>query len=274
MRKFFIAAAVAVVSLLSSVRSAEAAYAITVYVDGFATTLASSPSNVPAANKVFGAVGIPVGDGTVAGADLFTVSITAQSLGYPGNQAGALMSNTFNTGITTNFGPGGDTHTIAIVISQSGWTSPPGNPLTLSLSGSGSIGNVDDPLNPGRTVSVTTTNQGFLTPLSSGPETSLTPAGGSTTLAQALASITGTGTNNNVPFTPDPALASVPGGTPFTLTEVLSFTVTTDGANQGSAGFSGTLTATAPAPAGLVLALAGLPTLGLGAWIRRRRQAV
>lgn len=56
---------------------------------------------------------------------------------------------------------------------------------------------------------------------------------------------------------------------PYTVSNVMSITL----ANGGSAQFTGTTTVTAPAPAGLVLALAGLPVLGLG-YLRRRRAQV
>jgi hypothetical protein len=57
------------------------------------------------------------------------------------------------------------------------------------------------------------------------------------------------------------------GGQPYSLTLAITLN------NNGTAGISsgdGELSA-APAPAGLVLALTGMPVLGLGAWLRRRR---
>jgi hypothetical protein len=77
-------------------------------------------------------------------------------------------------------------------------------------------------------------------------------------------------------FTPGTATNNlVPGGAPFSITEVLTFTFTLDaGSGQTSANVSASTVATAPAPAGLVLALTGVPVLGIGSWLRRRRQAV
>lgn len=43
-------------------------------------------------------------------------------------------------------------------------------------------------------------------------------------------------------------------------------------AGDSNLNVSGTTTVTTPAPAGLVLALAGLPFLGIGGWLRRRRR--
>lgn len=43
-------------------------------------------------------------------------------------------------------------------------------------------------------------------------------------------------------------------------------------AGGDSAQFTGTTTVTAPAPPGVVLALSGIPVLGLGCWLRRRRR--
>jgi len=58
------------------------------------------------------------------------------------------------------------------------------------------------------------------------------------------------------------------GTTPYTLSNVTTFNL----AGAGTLQFTGITTATAvPAPAGVVLALTGLPVLGLG-WLRRRRK--
>lgn len=61
--------------------------------------------------------------------------------------------------------------------------------------------------------------------------------------------------------------------TPFTLTLVLRAQFhTATGTN--SVDLDGTLSVQPiPAPAGLILALSGMPVLGLGAWLRRRRTA-
>ena len=56
---------------------------------------------------------------------------------------------------------------------------------------------------------------------------------------------------------------------PYSLTSVANLTLSGNGVVNYSDHVN--VTYTAPAPAGLVLALAGLPVFGLGAYIRRRR---
>jgi len=119
---------------------------------------------------------------------------------------------------------------------------------------------------------VASTYQGFLdntnTPFGQ-------PVAGSTPLQSASATRTSPGTSPLV-YTPGTSTNLVPGGTPFSMTEVLSYTFTlAAGSGQASANTSASTTANpvaTPAPAGVVLALAGLPILGMGAWLRRRRQ--
>jgi len=64
---------------------------------------------------------------------------------------------------------------------------------------------------------------------------------------------------------------NVTGSTPYSLTEriVITAGATSGGLATGDAEIQST--SSVPAPAGLALALAGLPVLGIGAWIRRRR---
>jgi len=63
------------------------------------------------------------------------------------------------------------------------------------------------------------------------------------------------------------ASASYNGATPYALTEKLSFNLA---ANANTSG-DGQLTVTVPAPAGLVLACAGLPFCAFAVWVRRRK---
>ncbi len=60
---------------------------------------------------------------------------------------------------------------------------------------------------------------------------------------------------------------SLGSGSTFTLADVTTLNISAGGTIQST----GTTTVT-PAPAGLVLALSGLPFLGFGAWLRRRRK--
>jgi hypothetical protein len=266
MRKFFIATVVAVVSLIGSAPTAKAAFQITLYVDGVNQNVGT------VGNAQHFSVPINVNTGTVDGVSFFNINSINANTNWSGTQVGgARLGSSFNADFSTDFGPNGGTHTLTIVLSENGWLAPAGNPLGLSLSAGGSIGNTPGgPSN--QTLTVDSTAQGFLD-TGNVLATSQTPVGSTTPLASASASVNGTNTDNLV-YTPDPATSLVPGAVPFTLTTVYTFTVTTDGNNTGDFNVSGSLTAAAPAPAGLVLALTGLPTLGLGAWLRRRRQAV
>ncbi|HEX4613899.1 MAG TPA: hypothetical protein VH092_37305 [Urbifossiella sp.] len=59
--------------------------------------------------------------------------------------------------------------------------------------------------------------------------------------------------------------------TPYSITQVATFTLGNgDAFTDGSSG----TTVLAPAPGGLILALAGMPALGIGAWVCRRVQRV
>jgi len=125
----------------------------------------------------------------------------------------------------------------------------------------------------GATDTVSSTYQGFL-------DNSNTlfgqPAGGSTPQQSASASLSAPGT---LPLAYNPATptADVPGGTPFSMTDVLTFTFTLgkgSGQDTAAASFTTTADAIVPAPSGVVLALTAIPLLGLGAWLRRRRLAV
>jgi len=182
----------------------------------------------------------------------------------PGSPGGSNLALNNTSQVSTTFGATGGTHTIRIELTQDGWLAPTSNPLALSSSGGGSISNVS----PG-TTSVTSHYQGFLDNTNTlfGQ-----PGAGSTPLQTASATQTGVGTSSLV-FSPATAMNNVPGGTPFSMTEVLDFVFTLSaGSGQSTANVSASTAAIAtPAPAGVVLALTGVPFLGVGAWFRRRR---
>jgi len=58
--------------------------------------------------------------------------------------------------------------------------------------------------------------------------------------------------------------------TPFSLTSVSTFHIAGTGTSE-TVQFTGLTAVAVPAPAGVVLALTGLPFLGLGCWLRRRK---
>jgi len=252
-RKFFLSVILAGIAMAGWAPPTQAAFAITVYVDGTnqnVTTLGT-------ANNFGLGFGISVTD--------FSNIQVGSLTNFPGTNPNANESNTTNGQVTTAFGTSGGTHTITFVISESNWSAPTSIALGLSTTGGGSIGG-------GLGGTINATNQGFLTPNDILVDTSATPGGAPTPkqTASALSPLTGT---NSLVYTPTPATSVVPGGTPFTMTEVISYTFTVAaGSGQITGDFSGSVNASpVPAPAGILLAITGLP-VGIGTWLRRRRQ--
>jgi len=265
-RKYLALVAILLVgaAVLGAPTRTEAAFSIKVFVDNVdqgVTTIGSDQHFRIAVDPITGAQAV----------NNFSINSINANTNWSGSQSGSRLGTSFNADFSTAFGPNGGTHQITIVISENGWLAPVGSPLILSQSAGGSVGNTDGSP-PNQTLSVSSTAQGFL---DTGNTLAITqtPGGGFTPVANAGASVVGTGSHALV-YAPDPAISIVPGSVPFTMTTKYVFTVTTTGTNTGDFNVSGSLTAAVPVPAGLVLALTGLPTLGLGAWLRRRRQAV
>src|SRR5262249_33659135 len=153
---------------------------------------------------------------------------------------------------------GAGNHTLKIVISENGWTAPAGNPLNVSTSAGGSTGG------PGGTT-VNASNQAFLD-TSNTLATTATPGGTAVPASPATASATSPGTGTNpLLYNPSPAVSLVPGSSLWTLTNMLTFS-STNWQVGSTANVSSSVTVTpaaVPVPAGLVLALTGLPCLGL-----------
>jgi hypothetical protein len=240
---------------LGATTSARADFAINAYVDGQQETLSTTPAGT---NNAFGFIGATTGDG------LFTMNITSNT-NWSGTPLSALMSDSNNITVTANFG-GGTPHTLTVVISENDWKAPASAPLLLSSSAGGSIGST------GGAFSLTATNQGFVDTSNTLP--GLSPGGTATPISNASASLGGTGTAS-LYYTPSPSTNTAPGGVPFTLTEVFTFTTSSVGVPGNSVSISGTVSVAAvPEPSTLLSALAGVPTLGMGVWLRRRRRAV
>jgi len=258
MRKFFLAAAVAAAALLGSSSRSEAAFQVNVYDDG---VLQSGIT----------AFVLPGGNSLIFGGSTTHFSITNGSglSNNTGTQGGSNLDLSNSSQINTTFGGTGGTHTIRIEITQDGWVAPVGTPLTLTSSAGGSFAYLAG-TNPNAVQSVSTTYQGFLDNTNTlfGQ-----PAAGSTPIQTASASLGSAGT---APLVFSPGVSGnnlVPGGTPFSMTDVLTFTFTLSaGSGQTSANVSASTVASVPAPAGVVLALTALPVLGVGGWIRRRTQ--
>ena len=178
----------------------------------------------------------------------------------PGTQTNSNLSLSSNEQINTTFGSAGGTHTIEIQLSQTGWTAPVGSPLVLSSSVGGSSG-----ATLGAGDSVSASYQGFLDNTNTlfGE-----PAGAGTPVQTASASTVLGGTLPLV-FAPGTAASLVPGGTPFSLTDDLTFTFTVAaGGGQDTANAAATTVATVPEPGSMLLFGTGLS--GVAAMLRRR----
>jgi len=260
-RKYLLLTAALIAAVtLGAPSQARAGYSVRVYDDG---VLQGGITVVPLG-----------GNNLIYGGTTTNFSITNGSglSNNPGTQGGSNLDLSNSSQINTTFGAAGGTHTIRIELSQDGWLSPTGTPLMLSSSAGGSFAYLAG-TNPLSTQSVSATYQGFLAPNTN--TLFAQPVSGATPIQTATASRTSVGTSSLV-FSPGTAInPSVPGGTPFVLTDVIEFTFTLSaGSGQTSATVSGSTVASVPVPAGVILALTGFPVLGAGAWLRRRRKTV
>jgi len=209
-----------------------------------------------------------------------------QTGGSAADGSGALTFNSsvgnFSITLVTNIattGPGFTAASQTLNITYNGPTGPTSDRLIVEV-----LGNMfTNPTAPA--VSVITSNG---SPSTSGlAATNVTMTSGviagnvlalgaaGTTLGGQLGTSTGTGSMGNASsvLTPNPIT-----GASFAIVNPFSFyqTYTISGfANSGLAGSlsAGSTVSSVPAPAGLVLALAGLPVLGAAGWMRRRKAA-
>jgi len=259
LRKLLPLVVAAVAAIMGSANRAEAGFVAQIYDDGKleATVTAGSPNSLSFA-------GIATTHFSVSGSGLSN---------FPGSQAGSLLNLSGNSFIQTNFSGGGtQTHTLQVVYSENGWTAPVGTPITLISTSSGGSAAFIGGNNTGL---VQASYQSFLDNTNAQP----LPANGAAFAAPGgafTAALTGSATSiGGLALSPTTASnTNVPGGTPFTMSTVMGYTFTLDSGVLGSANISGSSVAAVPAPAGVVLALTGLPVLGIGGWLRRRRQAV
>jgi hypothetical protein len=249
-----LAAILAGAAILWASTPARAGYAVQVYDDG---VLQSGVVALVSGNSL-------IYTGSTTHFDITNGSGTSNN---PGTQGGTTLGLSNNSQITTDFGDAGGTHTITIVLSQTNFTAPKGSPLVVTASAGGSMTDVVG-TNPNASDTVTSTFQGFL-------DNSNTlfgqPAAGGTPSQTASNSLSGVGTAPLV-YTPPLAVNNgAPGGTPFSLTDVLSFTFTVDaGSGQDTAGASVRINITSvPEPSSITLM--GLGALGLVGYGLRRR---
>jgi hypothetical protein len=276
-RKFLPLVAVLVgTALLGAPTPAWASYSVEIFENknGGAWTLQSAglvvdvPNPATPLNPNSMLYGVTTADG------LFSITGTALS-NNPGTAGGALLTLGNTSQITTNSSLGGNTYGIEIVLSQTSFTAPTTTPLSLSSSSSGTIGGTA----PG-TLSVTSNYQGDLDPTNTlfgnGAGAVITPPTTNPIASQSTAVITGTASGTGTftgTFGPGTSSKLVPSTTPFSLQDVQTFFVTASNGSLDTFGATDSTTASAvPGPAGVVLVIAGLPILGFGTWMRRRRQ--
>jgi hypothetical protein len=260
-RKFPTLAAVLMVgaAMLGAPTPVRASFAIQVYDDG-----------------VLGAVSI-----TQISPTLWSFTSTTADFSIGGSASIQLSGNgqlhvSYNDTVTTLTA---GTHTLSLLVTDTGYTLPTGTSVLLTSSGGGSyVGATGN--------SVVGNTLGFLdssnTPFGNGLGGTVSVANPSGVVSpnahSTPVSTTGTVTGNTMTealvYTPPTGSNVVASAIPFSLTNVSYFTFTGgvgDNANISNS-LATTPTTATPAPAGLVLVLAGIPCLGVGNWLRRRRQ--
>lgn len=132
-----------------------------------------------------------------------------------------------------------------------------------------------------KTLTITLQDTGFTVPaqgeqanLVSQVSTTQLPTGSTVTYASALNGVYGTQLQlSSVGGTANSESVITPSN-PYTLTSVTTYTVQGQGLGTPiSVQTTGLTAITAPAPSGLLLAGAGIPCIGFGAWLRRRTKA-
>lgn len=237
MRKFCFAAVMIGLMVLGSATPARAAFEIALQeagVNGGAATVVVSGANFSNLNW----------DGNYGD---FTVEVLGGSSHNAATLSDLLSSTTRVTNNST------DTKTLMILVSQTDYTLPVGSPLSVEsgLGGSVSTG----------TLSMTNIFQAYAdagntlrgtTDFTTGPQ-SAAPNGSTFDTGSATGLFSRTGS--------------------YSLTTITTFTLSGGGVANFSSHENLKAPTAASAPTGLVLALTGLPVLGLAAWARRRRAA-
>jgi hypothetical protein len=219
---------------------------------------------------VLGAAGI-LGLPGLARADFeLTIAEGAQSVTVHDNGVGDLDSR---TGLITFSGAVGDFNIQVSIGSSNAATGTLPAQLTinnLSIDTTGFTGT--------KYLSITLQDDGFSVPWQGAPanlQTQLTvnqlPASSNVTYQSFLDGVAGTQVSlNGVGGTTATNSVSIPTN-PYTLESITNYTIVGQGVgNMITVQSTGLTAVTMPAPGGLVLALAGIPCVGFGAWLRRR----
>lgn len=234
MRKLFFAAVVVGITVLGSATPARAAFEIALQeagVNGGAPLVVASGADF--SNISF--------NGTFGD---FTVDVLGGS-SHNGATLSDLLSST--TRVTNN---SGTTQTLTIIVSQTNYTLPVGSTMAVEsgLGGSVSTG----------TLTMTNIFQAY--------------ADAGNTLRGTTAFTTGsqTATPNGSTFDTGSATGTFLRTGSYSLTTITTFTLSGGGVANFSSHENLNAPSAVPVPSGLVLALTGIPVLGLGAWVRRR----
>jgi hypothetical protein len=184
----------------------------------------------------------------VGGKGLFSVDISVGTTNTPGG-AFALVTQSNNT-VATLYSSG--SHTLHIYVSSTGFTSPQSPPPAI-------LGNASSITENGGHTDVTFTSYGDTS------NTLFGTTGSSVTSVSTSYSAndqTGVGSGSN-------STLFSPNGNKYSLTNIGDYTLT--GGTSLTVVSGNTKVTPTPVPAGMTLALSGLPVLGLGYWFRRRQ---
>ena len=234
---------------------ARADFALQMSVDGQASTLGiltDVGQMTPGVIQYSGSVSV----GSTA---YFNLAFTYATSNSPGDSNGIVtIANTRITNLT------GSAHTLTIAVSSTGFATPGVDQLYSTMSGS-----VTRYSATGSFTSYVDLNNGlFVTSNPSDPSKVINAP----TLAFSAAALTPNASFSGTSIS-DTFGASNADGSPivYSITNVSNYTIAGGGSLTLSGGNSETV---APAPSGMVLALSGVPLLGLGCWLRRRRSPV
>jgi hypothetical protein len=245
-----LAVALAGVIVLGGPAGARADFSLQVYQDGVLLDSKSFNTNQIQVNQTFGSY-------YITGNILFT------------NSPGDVNNGNIQISGMTIENNDGLTHTLALVLSASNFTSPgqAGSQMVLSstasITGTGLLNGSDSFTYQG----YADANNNLFGTTSPPPLGGVGSAGAVTT---GLSSFSTTAGNLTQGATDTKTATFIRTQDLYSLTSISTFTMN----GGGTIGFTTSTAAALPAPAGIVLALSGAPLLGLGHWLRRRRQPV